>query len=321
MRITRPRPGPLRLSLAICAFLGASAAAHAQTFISATGSDSNNCSRAAPCRTLQRGIKATPAGRELIILDSGEYGPTATITRSITISAVGVTATVRSRTSGSTAITIDAPGATVALRGLLITGGGTGDFGIRTIDIAKLHIVGCEIERFGVAGIRFSPATSNAALFVTDSVVRQNRTGLDTYIATSIVSSSRFEANQVGQMLFYQGDTTVTGSFVSGHADGAGISQTQGRITVAETVVTDGAVGVDVNSGSASLEGSTINGNHTFGLFVTAGASARVANSVFVNNGTGIGNIGTVETRGNNLVHGNGTNVSNPGALVTLPAR
>jgi hypothetical protein len=60
----------------------------ARTWLSATGSDSNPCTRTAPCRFLSKGVATTAAGGELDILDPGDYGSVA-LTRSITIDGNG----------------------------------------------------------------------------------------------------------------------------------------------------------------------------------------------------------------------------------------
>ena len=60
------------------------APAHAlldQTFISATGSDSNNCDQPTPCLTLQHAHDSTNDGGQIIALDVANFGPL-TITKS-----------------------------------------------------------------------------------------------------------------------------------------------------------------------------------------------------------------------------------------------
>jgi hypothetical protein len=168
----------------------------AQIFISATGDDANNCGRAAPCRTLQRGIDATGAGRELTILNSGEYGR-ATIAKSITILAEGVSANIRSFAAGADAITVDHPAAKIVLRGLLLTGGGAGRHGIDIV-AAPVHVENCRIERFDSNGIHDFGITE---LFVGGTISREN--GMDGLFATGYVGpaerlavdNSQFENN------------------------------------------------------------------------------------------------------------------------------
>jgi hypothetical protein len=91
-----------------------------RTWVSAlTGSDSNPCSRAAPCLTFAAALANTAAGGEIDALDYGDYGPV-TITKAITLDGGNV---AYIGASGSNAITILA-GATdvVIIRKLLIDG-------------------------------------------------------------------------------------------------------------------------------------------------------------------------------------------------------
>src|SRR5437588_4826589 len=68
-----------------------------RSFVSAgSGSDSNPCTRSAPCRNFQAAIAQTVSGGEVVALDSGGYGPV-TINQAITLVAppgvyAGVTA-------------------------------------------------------------------------------------------------------------------------------------------------------------------------------------------------------------------------------------
>jgi len=98
-----------------------------RTFVASHGVDNPNCSIVAPCRNFAAAITATSAGGEVIVLDSAGYGPVTT-TKSISIVAPpGIYAGI-SVLAGN-GVTIDAPGATVVLRGLSINsqGGANGD--------------------------------------------------------------------------------------------------------------------------------------------------------------------------------------------------
>src|SRR4029079_1230854 len=96
----------------------ASAQAQTVVYVSSTGDDANDCSRATPCRMLQRGIDQVAARGEVQIVDAGTFGGGITINKSVTISAVGVGAAVGS-------MVIDAPTIRVALRGLHLNGRNT----------------------------------------------------------------------------------------------------------------------------------------------------------------------------------------------------
>jgi len=89
-----------------------SAAATAQrTFVAASGTNNPACSLVAPCRDFAAAITATSAGGEIIVLESGGYGPV-TIGKTVSIIASpGIYAGI-SVFSGS-GITINAPSAIV----------------------------------------------------------------------------------------------------------------------------------------------------------------------------------------------------------------
>jgi hypothetical protein len=303
----------------LCA-LAAQAPAEAQTFISATGKDTNNCSRTAPCRTLQRGINATNPGRELTILTSGEYG-TATINKGLTVLAEDVSANIRQFTSGSTAITINAPGQKIALKGLFLTGGNSAYYGIRIAAAASVHLDDIVVERFRVHGI--SMVSAGTELFVSNSISRYNLgTGLNACCESSslTVDNSRFENNEHG-LLASNRVGSITRS-ISSRNTGNGISVHEGSLNVTETTASNnGQRGFEVYAGQIRLNSSVARGNAAEGLYVwTTVASAILTNSVFTDNATGIFNAGTVYRRGNNTVTDNTTNFTGGGTTTFVPA-
>ncbi len=128
------------LRVAVAAALGlalAPAAFAAQrTFVSTSGSDSNACSLAAPCRSFATALVQTDVNGEIIVLDSGGYG-TVTVNKAVKIqSPAGVYAGLS--VASGTGITVNAPGATVVLRGLTVNGQG-GTTGITFSAGSKLH--------------------------------------------------------------------------------------------------------------------------------------------------------------------------------------
>src|SRR5258707_15547025 len=77
-----------------------------RTFVSATGSDSNNCANVAtPCRHLAAAYAATAANGEIYVLDPANYG-SVTITGPVSIEGHGWASIAP--VSGSPAITINA---------------------------------------------------------------------------------------------------------------------------------------------------------------------------------------------------------------------
>lgn len=126
MRISRrSRRSPtsiVTLALAAAILVPASAdAAATRTWVSGVGDDAEPCSRTAPCKTFAGAISKTEAGGEINALDSGGFGAV-TITKSITISGDGVTASVLNVNVNG--IIVNSPTAEVTLRGLSVNGGG-----------------------------------------------------------------------------------------------------------------------------------------------------------------------------------------------------
>jgi hypothetical protein len=264
-------------SLAASALVLVAAAAQAQNvrFIASNGDNANDCLRATPCRTLQKGINKTPSGGELQILDSANYGKDATVDKAITISADGISATIG-------ALTIDAPGAVVVLRGLLLTGANVpaNSNGVHILNAAKVHILRCEIERFtGDPG-----GDNNGILIDADNV--------DVLVANTIIRDNS------GAGLFNNSN-----SIVNVHSS---------------TAANNGASGyVEGGGGQMSIESSVATGNGAPGFGVVGGGTGRISNSLITNNGTGLSNTGsTLLSRRNNMVSGNLTETN--GTITTL---
>src|SRR5438270_9059528 len=93
-----------------------------RVFVAAQGTDSANCTFAAPCRSFQKAHDTVAAGGEIDVLDPVGYGEV-TITKAISIQAHGFSGI--SAPSGGTGITINAGvNDAVSLHGLIIEGAG-----------------------------------------------------------------------------------------------------------------------------------------------------------------------------------------------------
>src|SRR5262245_54146203 len=115
---------------AICAaalaplFHGTPAHAQNQTFVSGLGDDANPCTLRSPCKTFAGALPKTLPGGTIMCLDSLTSDPF-TIYNSVTIDCTGVIGSV-TVAGGRDGITVAAPNAVVALRGLAIGGAGAG---------------------------------------------------------------------------------------------------------------------------------------------------------------------------------------------------
>ena len=313
----------IKTILVIAAMFGYSALTHGQqrTFVSSTGNDANNCSRATPCRNFQRAHDAVAAGGEVIALDSAGYG-TVIINKSVTISGESVRAAIA--TVGGTAVSITAPGATVVIRGLTITGTNStnGNIGVRIHNAANVYIERCVITGFHGSGISYE---TNHRLFIRDTVSRSNGDNGLLVLApsggTAIVNvdGSRFDQNGNAGISFDEQsiEASITHSVMSGNgSDGLVIRGTTGsmRANVAySTAANNGGSGFLVGGAGAlelSVESCIARGNISNGMIVFGGDTIRVSNSTVTNNGIGFNNAaGTFASRGNNTVDGNGTNL------------
>jgi hypothetical protein len=126
-----------------------------QTFVSAAGSDSNNCADVTtPCLHFQNAVNATVPGGEVVALNPADYGPI-TINQPITINGQGWA--YMAPAAGATAITINAnSGDTVTLRGLVLDGinatNTNGTNGVVLNSGRRLTVTDCIMQNFSDAG-------------------------------------------------------------------------------------------------------------------------------------------------------------------------
>jgi|GEM_PF-508320 len=162
--------------LGALAFPAGALAQASRTFVSGVGDDANPCSRTAPCKTFAGAYSKTAAGGEIDVLDPGGFGAL-TITRSLTISATGVTAGVL--VNGTNGIIVAAgAGDHVTLRGLEFSGSPfdvspAGINGLEVTSAGRVTLEDSEIFGFSQNGIDFAP-TNNATLIVTNSSIHDN---------------------------------------------------------------------------------------------------------------------------------------------------
>ncbi|MEO8674692.1 MAG: right-handed parallel beta-helix repeat-containing protein [Casimicrobiaceae bacterium] len=280
-----------------------------RTFVATYGSDASpNCSPAAPCRSFGTAIVRTASGGEIIVLDSGGYGPL-TITQSVSLIAPpGVYGGI-SVLPALDGIVVDGAGITVVLRGLTINGQG-GNVGIKWLHGDRLFVDGCTIANLGQQGIL---GDSGGQLIVADSTIRANGgPGVEVAGGVTVIDRSRLENNQIGATLS-QGGLSLTGSLtvsnstvVGNGSTGIEVSAFVGqdyRLTVDQSVVRDHALaGVLVKSNSLS----------TF-------ARGTVTRSTLAGNGDGIR---SEVFEGNSIVMATGNSISSSvsnGILATGP--
>jgi parallel beta helix pectate lyase-like protein len=267
-----------------------------RTFVSAaTGNDVNPCSRPRPCRSFGAALVQTLPEGEIVVLDSGGYGPV-TINQSVQIEAVGVYAGVTAF-SGD-AITIAGAADKVTLRGLTINGLGGGR-GISFLAGSALHVEDCVINGFLNQGMAID-STIAAVASVNDTIFRGNGLGMFARSNSSFthvsVDQCRFEKTGHGVAAFDNSRITVRNSVSARGATsfrafalGAG---TTAVLVIENCISASGADGVFLG-GSGGVSLAAISNSHFVnhsitGIRVSQGSVAYVSGSTISDNVTGI---------------------------------
>ena len=297
----------IRLAASTLAFVlilsSASVEAVQRVFVASYGNDANvasSCGFANPCRGFAAAMTAVDPGGEVVALDAAGYG-TVTITKSVTITAnpgyyAGIAA------SSGNAVTIATAGVNVILRGLNINGVGAG-YGIVMTDGASLTVENCIVSHFLSGGIF---VVAPARVRVADSVVRGNSGSTTDGIylgggASGGIANVKMSNNGRAGLLVHDAvDGAVTSVAMS---DSDSFGNNYGAVSLSTTP-----------SGKARVNvvRSTLANNAARGLYAFnaggANASAMIGNSSVSGNGIGLDNTGAVlESQGNNVVRGNGT--------------
>jgi parallel beta helix pectate lyase-like protein len=273
----------LTLSSAFVMFgLAFPAAAAPRVFVSGFGSNTHAGTLASPVRQIQKAMTLVDSGGEIIILDSANYNPV-TINKPVTIVATGVQAEIEVISGDGITVTAGASDV-VILRGLTIHGLG-GAKGLNFTAGAALHVESCVISGFGSTGIL---ATASGQLFVKDTISRENFFGLNSTAGNLSIDHARLEGNSSVGLFVQGGKASIRDSVASGNGNGI----------------------VAQNSGTQVNVESCLVANNFGGIASTTSATVRVSNSTVTNNNTGLVNNAFMETRGNNTVRGNTTNVS-----------
>jgi hypothetical protein len=248
----------------VCALHADPAQAQIRVFVSATGSDANTCTFAAPCRTFQHAHDTVAAGGEIDVLDPAGYGAV-TISKAISIQGHGYAGIAA---ASGTAITINAGGSdVVSLRGLLIDGIGTGLFGVTFAGGFGLDIQDCLIRNF--AGNRSAAAISVTAasggwLLVSNTHITANNGGVS--VTPAAPAGSPFH-------------TTISNSVISGNFDGIGVAPVVGGALV-------------------MVWHSALTNNSDVAIFLTNSSDVIVTKSIITLNAVGLRSAGV----GNSII-------------------
>ena len=261
-------------------------------YVGLNGNNNNDCQLNTPCRSLRRGIQMTPDGGELRVLESGNYGSTATITRAITIAGARPDVTL-----SQMFLTIDAANTSVSLRNLQFLGDSSVPIAIDVTSVGKMHIENCVVSSYTDRAVRVALPSVFGSLAVVGSIFKNNGYGLEVTIASSYVGvtieQSRFNGNTIG--------VTIVG----------------GRLAVNRSNFSLNTTGISLVGANASID-STMLFRSTNGMVVDSGSTAMITNSTFARGTSGVSNQGTLYTRQNNTFFGNTSDISGTGAVNNL---
>ena len=311
--------------LILTLFCAANLAAAQRTFVSAAnGSDANTCTRALPCRSFAAALPFTDADGELIVVDSGGYGPVAIAQPVSLISPSGVYAGITA-VSGD-AISVNAGDtAHVILRNLSLNSQGATN-GIRTDTAASLSVEGCNVGGFQQDGISFDPTTSNARLDVTECVITKSGfaaiyVGVHGTQATgtrAVIDGVHLYENKNG--IYVDGaQATIRNSVASGISGGQRVFLVGFVANAASTVVVENSAAIDkqqgfVAAGAGSLFMTRcVSASNSTGIYSTdLGSTVYVTRSTIDANALGIDTAfgGAVRSRGDNTLQANTINGS-----------
>jgi hypothetical protein len=296
-------PFTLLVTVLVCLLPAAPAqAAAARTFLSAAGSDSNNCTNVAtPCRHLAAAFAATATDGEIYVLDPANYG-SVTITHGVSIEGHGWASIAP--VSGSPAITINAN------------------------NFDKINIIGVVLDGTALTGTTGIQFNSGASLTVRDSVIRNfGNDGIDFVSSLFIAGQFFLVSNTIisdngGVGMFVEPTVQETFTGVLDHVTmennaTAGLSAISGgqtyNITVTDSVSVNNGIGISSSSGGGGtstifVRNCTIANNTGDGLSASGtGATIRVSRSTITGNGTGWAapSSGVVKSYADNNIDGN----------------
>lgn len=273
-------------------------AASQRTFVSPTGSDTNPCSLAQPCRTFGAAITQTASGGEVIVLDSAGYG-SVTIAQSVSIIAPpGIYAGISLTQPSANGVAINGSNIDVVLRGLTIIalGGANGTIGVNVMSARSVTVDRCTISGVNGDGI-YSQASTQ--LTISNSELRGNSTGIASNGGTIDVENSRIlDSNQTGinsssGVALHVDRSEIAGSGNSGIQAVSSVAGVLSKTTISQArLAKNGSQGLAVSSLAGGLSEVAIsdsviadNGNQGLNFYADAGSTTRVAGSRLTING------------------------------------
>jgi hypothetical protein len=323
--LKRPLVAACLIAAGTLAYAAPAAAQATRTWVSGVGDDANPCSRTAPCKTFAGAISKTAAGGEINCIDQGAYGAV-TITKSIALQCVGVTAGVlHSSTNG---IVINAAATdNVFIRGLDINGApptSPGLNGIRFLAGASLTVENTVIRGANGAapngfGILFAPSGASKLVVKNSSISNHGTVSSGGGILVQPTGASGSAIVTIDGVSL---NNNLAGGFkidTTGATSAAGV-----KATIRDSDITANGAGVAVvtpvgaSAAALMIADSNLSNNGSGIIGNGVAATIRVSGTIITNNGNGLVVAGgsSVLTFGDNLLQGNTTNGAFAGSTI-----
>jgi hypothetical protein len=248
--------------------------------VSLSGNDMATCTVPDPCRTFDVAISKTNSGGEVVVLSTAGYGPF-TVTKSVSIISPPAYHAAMAPTSG-TAITVNAPGATVVLRNLYLNSLGALT-GVSIQSASIVHVEGLVVNYFGLNAVEITGMIGGSAeLFVKDAEIRDNgQSGIllspSSGNVVASIDHARLERNLYGLIADSGVDLTVRETVAARNLSVNFYFQNAGSLSPLRAAV----------ERSIAAHG----GN---GFVASAGARLTIRNSAAVLNGGGFLSVGSL---------------------------
>ena len=252
-------------------------------FVASTGSDSNPCSIALPCRSFAAAALLVDPNGEILVHDTAGYGFVA-ITKSLSIiSPSGVYAGI-SVFAAQDGITVNVPGGNVRLAGLWINGQGGGT-GILVQQAARVTVEGCSVTNMAADG--FGNAAASARIVIRNSVFRENAgAGITSAAAAEMTIDAVHADSNGGSGIALAGTKASISNSVSNDNGANGITLTastgvQTTVAISDHKSSDNAgSGIDASHTGAgvvyaTVSRSALSGNGQHGGHVLAGGQGQ----------------------------------------------
>ncbi len=321
-----------------------------RTFVASSGSDMNSCGRTDPCRSFAAAIIQTDANGEVVAIDSAGYGPVTIAQNVAVVAPIGVYAgisvftgdgiTISGATTvailrnlyvngqgGNYGITVNAAHV-VHIEHCVVNGFTSNNINLASLYSGRVAISDTVSRHSGQSGIYVA---TQATVTIDRCRVESNAYGIVADRGSVAISNSVADGNDnqgfYARMFALMGlEGCVTSHNTAGvQVDSgcaaivhntmaldnpAGYSAGTGTLSLDHCVASGGIIGVDVEGGDATVSNCMLTGISSEGVRVGSGV-ARLSGNTITRTTTGINNLGgTVHSTGDNMIDGNGTNIS-----------